>query len=115
MKLNGDWSQQNIGITSTIKNYESLTYDKWLSWTLDGTLDPTQRKDTLIFAYRSKVSFCEDYKRVIVNACYELMLIKLRNNNCLIGDPATNPTFELFKVQWRMLHVLLSEINKLQY
>jgi len=24
-----------------------------------------------------------------------------------------NPTLELFKVQWRMPHVLLSEINKL--
>ena len=28
-------------------------------------------------------------------------------------DPATEPTLELFKIQWRMPHVLLSEINKL--
>ena len=30
-----------------------------------------------------------------------------------MGDPATEPTLELFKIQWRMPHVLLSEINKL--
>ncbi|XP_012057891.1 PREDICTED: uncharacterized protein LOC105621026 [Atta cephalotes] len=30
-----------------------------------------------------------------------------------MGDPATEPTLELFKVQWRMPYVLLSEINKL--
>ena len=29
-----------------------------------------------------------------------------------MGDPATEPTLE-FKIQWRMPHVLLSEINKL--
>jgi len=30
-----------------------------------------------------------------------------------MGDPTTEPILELFKVQWRMPHVLLSEINKL--
>jgi len=30
-----------------------------------------------------------------------------------MGDPATEPMLELFKVQWRMAHMLLSEINKL--
>jgi len=60
------------------------------------------------------LGFCEDYKRVVINARQELILIRARNdNNCLMGDPATEPTLELFKIQWRMPHVLLSEINKL--
>jgi len=42
-----------------------------------------------------------------------LILIMRNNDNCLTGDPATEPTLELFKVQWRMPYVLLSEINKL--
>jgi len=51
---------------------------------------------------------------VVINAGHELILIRARNdNNCLTGDSATEPTLELFKVQWRMPHVLLSEINKL--
>ncbi|XP_018314336.1 uncharacterized protein [Mycetomoellerius zeteki] len=52
--------------------------------------------------------------RVVINARRELILIRARNdNNCLIGDSTTEPTLELFKVQWRMPHVFLSEINKL--
>ena len=59
------------------------------------------------------LGFCEDYKRVVINARHELILIRARNdNNCLTGDSATEPTLELFKVQWRM-PLLLNEINKL--
>jgi len=56
------------------------------------------------------LGFREDYKRVVINAHHELILVRVRNdNNCLMGDPATEPTVKLFKVQWRMPHVLLSE------
>jgi len=48
------------------------------------------------------LGFCEDYKRVVINARLELILIRARNNNCLMGDPAIEPTVELFKIQWRM-------------
>ncbi|XP_011068651.1 PREDICTED: uncharacterized protein LOC105154670 [Acromyrmex echinatior] len=60
------------------------------------------------------LGFCEDYKRIVINAHHELILMQARNdNNCLTEDPATEPTLELFKIQWRMPHMLLSEINKL--
>ncbi|KYM85817.1 hypothetical protein ALC53_04402 [Atta colombica] len=59
------------------------------------------------------LGFCENYKRVVINARHELILIRARNdNNYLMRDPATEPTLELFKVQWRMPHVLWSERNK---
>ncbi|XP_018376373.1 PREDICTED: uncharacterized protein LOC108769728 [Trachymyrmex cornetzi] len=35
------------------------------------------------------------------------------SHNYIVGDPATEPTLELFKVQWRMPHVALNEVNKL--
>ncbi|XP_018405104.1 PREDICTED: uncharacterized protein LOC108781588 [Cyphomyrmex costatus] len=58
--------------------------------------------------------FCEDYKRVVINARHELILIRARNdNNCIVGDAATEPKLELFKIQWRMPHVTLNEVNKL--
>jgi len=45
------------------------------------------------------LGFCEDYKRVVINARHELILIRARNdNNYLMGDPATESTLELFKV-----------------
>ena len=58
--------------------------------------------------------FCEDYKRIVINARHELVLIRSRNdNNCLTGRANTTPTIELVKIQWRMPRVTLSEINKL--
>ncbi|KAG5322118.1 MOS1T transposase, partial [Pseudoatta argentina] len=59
------------------------------------------------------LGFCEDYKRLIVNARHELILIRARNNNCLVRNPVTESEVELFKVQWRMPHVALNEVNKL--
>ncbi|XP_026825420.1 uncharacterized protein LOC105282200 [Ooceraea biroi] len=60
------------------------------------------------------LGFCEDYKRVVINARHELILIRSRNdNNSLLGDPALEPKIELFKIQWRMPHALLNAVNKL--
>jgi len=60
------------------------------------------------------LGFCEDYRRVVINARHELILIRSRNdNNCLIGDPTRESEIVLFKVQWRMPHVSLNKINKL--
>ncbi|XP_071640857.1 uncharacterized protein [Temnothorax longispinosus] len=60
------------------------------------------------------LGFCEDYKRVVINARHELILIRSRtNNNCLLGSLALEPTVKLLKIQWRMPHVVLSEVNKL--
>ena len=81
-----------------------------LRWTLDGTLDPTQKKDTLIFAYHSiLLGFLRglqtrDCQRVDIDKIVQQL------SDWKSGDKL-NPTLELFKVQWP--HVLLSEINKL--
>ena len=73
------------------------------------------RPDTLISVYRS--TYCWDFAKntniVVINARHEFISIRARNdNNCLTGDPATEPTLELFKVQWRMLHVFVIERDK---
>jgi len=57
--------------------------------------------DTLIFVCRSAYFWalgCEDYKHVVINARHELILIQARNDNCLVGDSATE-ALELFKIQ----------------
>ena len=46
------------------------------------------------------LGFCEDYKRLIVNARHELILIRARNDyNYLVGNPVTESEVELFKIQ----------------
>ena len=68
--------------------------------------------DTLIFIYRLACCLAKIDKYVMINAHHELILIRARNdNNCIMGDP--EPKLELFKIQWRMPHVMLNEINRL--
>jgi len=44
------------------------------------------------------LGFCEDYRRVVINARHKLISIRSRNdNNCLIGDPMQKPEIVLFK------------------
>ena len=61
------------------------------------------------------LGFCEDYKRVVINARHELILIRARNDySSLYASADTSEIdIELFKIQWRMPHVLLNEVNKL--
>jgi len=108
---------RNVGITSTIKNYVSLTYDKALimrnaGWDITSTIP--EGYFNFCVPLNTLLGFCEDYKRVVVNARHELILIRARSdNNCLVGNPATEPEIDLLKVQWRMPHVILNEVNKL--
>ncbi|XP_018357063.1 PREDICTED: uncharacterized protein LOC108757158 [Trachymyrmex septentrionalis] len=103
----------NVGITSTIKNYVTVSFDKSVILRNAGWDAQTTAAGYFNFCVPLYVllGFCEDYRRVVIN---ELILIRARNdNNCLMGDSMIEPTLELSKVQWRMPHVLLSEINKL--
>ncbi|XP_020297375.1 uncharacterized protein LOC109861931 [Pseudomyrmex gracilis] len=65
------------------------------------------------------LGFCEDYKRTVINARHELILIRSRNDkNCItavsqVDREALNGNIELFKVQWRMPHVVLNDVTKL--
>ena len=107
---------RNVGITSTIKNYVTVSSDRSVILRNAGWDAQTTAAGYFNFCIPLYVllGFCEDYRRVVINARHELILIRARNdNNCLMGDSTTEPTLELFKVQWRMPHVLLSEINKL--
>ena len=108
---------RNVGITSTIKNYVSVTYGKATimqnaGWDISSS--HPEGYFNFCVPLNTLLGFCEDYKRVVVNARHELILIRARSdNNCIVGNPATEPEIELFKIQWRMPHVTLNEINKL--
>jgi len=44
------------------------------------------------------LGFCEDYKRMVINARHELILIRARNgNNYIVGHPATEPMLDYSK------------------
>ncbi|XP_025264475.1 uncharacterized protein LOC112637927 [Camponotus floridanus] len=108
---------RNVGITSTIKNYVSLTAErgkilKNAGWDL--ATGPSGVASTGDFNFcvplDTLLGFSEDYRRVVINARHELILIRARNdNNCLIS----REEFELAKIQWRVPHVVLNDVNKL--
>ncbi|XP_077264206.1 uncharacterized protein LOC143898521 isoform X1 [Temnothorax americanus] len=108
---------RNVGITSTIKNYISLSYNDYqlmrnAGWDVTSSL--LEGYFNSCVPLKLLLGFCEDYKRVAVNARHELILIRARSdNNCIVENPATEPEIKLFKIQWRMPHVTLNEVNKL--
>ncbi|XP_020298084.1 uncharacterized protein LOC109862440 [Pseudomyrmex gracilis] len=114
---------RNVGITSTIKNYVSLTHDKSMAMKNAGW-DITQHTDvdsyfSFCVPFSMLLGFCEDYKHTIINARHELILIQSHNDkNCItaisqVDCEALNGNIELFKVQWRMPHVVLNDVTKL--
>ncbi|XP_018406519.1 PREDICTED: uncharacterized protein LOC108782690 [Cyphomyrmex costatus] len=116
---------RNVGITTLLKSYISFSGDFTHQMENAGFVHPVFDYDVRrlvtqdgYFSFYVPLStlfgFCEDYKRVVINARHELILIRARNdNNCIVGDAATEPKLELFKIQWRMPHVTLNEVNKL--
>ncbi|XP_011858102.1 PREDICTED: uncharacterized protein LOC105555684 [Vollenhovia emeryi] len=109
---------RNVGITSTIKNYISLTSNELDILQNVGWGEPNVSDSgsfSLCVPIRILLGFCEDYKRVVVNARHELILIRAHNdNNCIVATAsAKNPKIVLSRVQWRMPHIVLNDVNKL--
>ncbi|KYN13283.1 hypothetical protein ALC57_14532 [Trachymyrmex cornetzi] len=112
---------RNVGITSTIKNFISLTTGRSITlenagW--DGTMQlfrtPLSENFNFCVPLNTLLGFCEDYKRIVINARHKLILIRARNdNNCVVTHESTEPNITLLKIQWRMPHVVLNDVNKL--
>ncbi|EFN82524.1 hypothetical protein EAI_00544, partial [Harpegnathos saltator] len=106
---------KNVGITSTLKNHVSVSSDqniimKNAAWDKTDTISPNGYFNFCV----PLLGFCEDYKRIVINAHHELILLLSHSyNNSLLGSSALDPKIELFKIQWRMPHVILNDINKL--
>jgi len=91
---------RNVGITSTLKSYVTVSSDRSVILRNAGwdALTTAARYFNFCVPLYVLLGFCEDYKRIVINARHELSLIRARNNNCLMGDPVTEPTLELFKI-----------------
>jgi len=92
---------RNVGITSTLKNYVTMSSERsviarnvsWDPW------NPPNGYFNFCVPLNMLLGFCEDYRRIVINARHELILIRSHNdNNCLIDDPTQEPEIVLFKV-----------------
>ncbi|XP_071650020.1 uncharacterized protein [Temnothorax longispinosus] len=108
---------RNVGITSTLKNYVTVSSGRSVILRNAGW-DPQNNPElngyfNFCVPLNLLLGFCED-KRVVINARHELILIRARNDkSSLVGSFALEPTIKILKIQWRMPHVVLNEINKL--
>lgn len=102
---------KNVGITSLLKNYASLTEAE--SRALTTSSWAVTRADTNAFALniplKLYLGFAEDYKKIILNMKHELILTRSRNDvNCFLGAN-NNLTISISKIQWRMPHVKVDD------
>ncbi|XP_076291053.1 uncharacterized protein LOC143214201 [Lasioglossum baleicum] len=117
---------RNPGATTTLKNYVSLSRTRSGALSNAGWLygDGGQKEAATATAaihfnfcvpMNILLGFCEDYKRVVINARHELILIRSRTDVNALYSPSNNakPILNLYKIQWRMPHVALDEIHKL--
>ncbi|XP_070529773.1 uncharacterized protein [Cardiocondyla obscurior] len=108
---------RNVGITSTLKNYAIVSSNRSVILRNAGWLGPTINANgyfNFCVPLNMLLEFCENYRRVVINAHHKLIFIRTRNdNNCLVGSSALEPKVDLLKIQWRMPHVLLNKVKKL--
>ncbi|XP_070171359.1 uncharacterized protein, partial [Polyergus mexicanus] len=111
---------RNMGVMSSIKDYASLTVErgkilKNAGWDLSVVTQSSIHDFNFCVPLNVLLGFCEDYKRVMINARHELILIRARNdNNCIISVETQESKVVLLKIQWRMSHIVLNDIRKLR-
>ncbi|XP_066600074.1 uncharacterized protein [Prorops nasuta] len=100
---------KNVGITTIIKNLISLSTEE--------NRENITNNFSFCVPLHMLLGCCEDYKRVIINARHELILIRARNdiNSIFSSNKFTDSRIELCRVQWRIPHVTLNEFTKLQF
>ncbi|XP_032673068.1 uncharacterized protein LOC116844971 [Odontomachus brunneus] len=112
---------RNVEITSILKNYALLDRGKSkkmenAGWLLENGKSSPLHEFNFCVPLDMLLGFCEDYKRIVINARHELILKHARSDaNCFVTDQEQQhqPKITLFKVQWRMPHIVLKDVNKL--
>lgn len=109
---------KNSAITTLMKNYTSLSKSNtavYYSSTFRniGVTSANPNRQCYQIPLRMLLGFAEDYRKVIMNAKHELILVRSRSNlNCLHGVEE-NLNIEIKKVQWKVPHVSVSDRSKL--
>ncbi|XP_044005475.1 uncharacterized protein LOC122850382 [Aphidius gifuensis] len=114
---------KNTGMTSTLKNYLSvnpelnLENSGWLGTSDDISLTNTDGYFDVCIPLQMFLGFAEDYKKIIVNAKHELILIRSRSDmNACIGIGGAEEKdlkFQISKIEWLVPYVKLSDKKKI--
>ncbi|XP_044010192.1 uncharacterized protein LOC122853842 [Aphidius gifuensis] len=117
---------KNVGVTSTIKNYLSINASTnlenagWMSIDENVQLTNDDGYFDVCIPLKMLLGFAEDYKKIIVNAKHEIILIRSRNDiNSIIPNDDTVVAEEqidinIMKIEWLIPYVMLSNKQKIE-
>ncbi|XP_068989243.1 uncharacterized protein [Neodiprion pinetum] len=113
---------KNVGITSTMKGYVSLTPGQQYSLENTGCLsEDNELTDAagnfdVVLPLNYVLGFAEDYCRVVVNAEHKLILTRSNTDlNAVIQASATeNFKITLNKIEWLLPYIKLADEPKIQ-
>lgn len=113
-------SCKNVGITSTMKGYLShrpndmnhLTITGWNIGPLVNVVNGGSFN--FIIPLKNILGFAEDYQNIIMNVKHELILTRGRTDVNALSGNHDNCKLKLFKVQWRVPHVIAADAEKLK-
>lgn len=119
-ELNGLEIDKNrdVGNTSTLKNYISLNENesKMLlnaGWSPENNIQHHNGNFNFCIPLKMLLGFAEDYKKIIVKAKHELILIRSRTDLNAIISSTDDIKFKIGKIQWKVPHVMISDEQKL--
>uniref|UniRef100_A0A6P7GAF4 Uncharacterized protein LOC114335718 n=1 Tax=Diabrotica virgifera virgifera TaxID=50390 RepID=A0A6P7GAF4_DIAVI len=114
---------RNLGITTTLKNFASLTQSesnryKSIGWSVS---DPPAFVDTkgdfsVCIPLKLLLGFPADFTKILVNIRQELVLIRSSTDLNAVTSTMENtkPKVEIFKIIWKMPHIQVSDSEKLR-
>lgn len=107
---------KNVGVTTTMKGYVSfrasdLKYLKVAGWDYHELADGNFN---FCIPLKTIFGFAEDYKKIIINAKHELILMRSRSDINMFMGTNDRAKFQINKIQWRMPHVQVSDVEKLK-
>jgi len=111
---------KNLGITTTIKNYLTLTPSKNKHATSYAWFDSDYKlsKDgqfSFSLPLKNLLGIFEDYQKAIIHAKLELILIRSANDNDTVQQAAaTSVTITLDKISWYIPHLEIDNLHKLK-
>lgn len=110
---------KNVGITTTIKNLLSIQPNEENSLKNACWLGPGKTEENGNFSFsiplRLLLGFAEDYKRIIVNARQELILLRsATDKNVVKSDDAVEISLNITKICWRVPHITVSDTYRLK-
>ncbi|KYQ53253.1 hypothetical protein ALC60_07616, partial [Trachymyrmex zeteki] len=100
---------RNVGITSTLKNYVTVSSDKRVILRNAGWDAQTTAAGYFNFCVPLYVllGFCEDYRRVVINARHELILIRWAIKT---ATQLEKPRYVIFALQTGRKNVMIEDI-----